>query len=63
LILEECRRSAVARYLDVRFTGLKRDREQYVHDYNVDRPHHGRLTRGRIPADLVYGAIKMKATR
>jgi hypothetical protein len=26
------------------------------------RPHcHGRLTRGRIPADIVYGAHKMKA--
>jgi hypothetical protein len=28
--------------------------------YNTDRVHHGRLTRGRIPADLVYGAHKMK---
>jgi len=31
--------------------------------YNTDRVHHGRLTRGRIPADIVYGANKMKATR
>ena len=61
LILEECWRPAFARYLHVRFTGLKRDLEQYVDDYNFDRPHHGRLTRGRIPADIVYGARKMRA--
>src|SRR6266545_2959472 len=29
--------------------------------YNFDRIHHGRLTRGRIPADVVYGARKMEA--
>ena len=29
--------------------------------YNHDRVHHGRLTRGRIPADIVYGARKMEA--
>jgi hypothetical protein len=28
---------------------------------NHDRVHHGRLTRGRIPAELVYGARKMEA--
>ena len=28
--------------------------------YNHDRVHHGRLTRGRIPADIVYGARKME---
>jgi len=60
LILEECWRPAFARYLHVRFTGLKRDLEHYVDDYNFDRPHHGRLTRGRIPADIVYGAAKVR---
>ena len=30
------------------------------HFYNHDRVHHGRLTRGRIPADIVYGARKME---
>jgi hypothetical protein len=29
--------------------------------YNFDRVHHGRLTKGRIPADIVYGARKMGA--
>ena len=28
--------------------------------YNYDRVHHGRLTRGRIPADIIYGARKME---
>jgi hypothetical protein len=28
--------------------------------HNVDRVHHGRLTKGRIPADIVYGARKME---
>ena len=28
--------------------------------YNHDRVHHGRLTRGRIPADLINGARKME---
>ena len=61
LILEECWRPAFARYLHVRFTGLKRDLDQYLHYYNTDRVHHGRLTHGRIPADIVYGAHKMEA--
>jgi len=37
--------------------------ERYLSYYNTDRVHHGRLTNGRIPADIVYGANKMKATR
>ena len=60
LILEECWRPAFARYLHVRFTGLRRDLAQYIAAYNFDRPHHGRLTRGRIPADVVYAANKMR---
>jgi transposase InsO family protein len=60
LILEECWRPAFARYLHVRFTGLKRDLAQYIDDYNFLRVHHGRLTQGRIPADIVYGAAKVK---
>jgi transposase InsO family protein len=63
LILEECWRPAFARYLHVRFTGLKRDLQQYTNYYNTDRTHHGRLTRGRIPADIVYGANKVKTRR
>jgi transposase InsO family protein len=63
LILEECWRPAFARYLYVSVTGLQRDLSDYLRYYNNDRTHNGRLTQGRIPADIVYGANKMKATR
>ncbi len=59
-ILEECWRPAFARYLQVRFTGLRRDLAHYLHDYHRIREHHGRITNGRYPADLVYGARKMR---
>ncbi len=61
VILDECWRPTFARYLHLRFEGLKRELAAYIHDYNNDRVHHGRLTRGRIPADIVYGARKMEA--
>jgi transposase len=60
LILEECWRPAFARYLYPRYTGLRRELDRYLTHYNIDRVHHGRLTRGRIPADIVYGARKME---
>jgi transposase InsO family protein len=59
-ILEECWRPAFARYLQVRLSGLRRDLAHYLHEYNFDREHHGRITQGRCPADLVYGAPKME---
>ena len=59
-ILDECWRPAFARYLYPRYTGLRRELDTYLHYYNHDRVHHGRLTRGRIPADIVYGARKME---
>ena len=59
-ILDECWRPAFARYLYPRFTGLRRELDTYLRFYNFDRVHHGRLTNGRIPADLVYGARKME---
>jgi transposase InsO family protein len=61
LVLEECWRPAFARFLYPRYTGLRRELERYLAGYNFDRVHHGRLTRGRIPADIVYGARKMEA--
>jgi transposase InsO family protein len=63
LILEECWRPAFARYLYPRYTGLRRELDRYLTDYNHDRVHHGRLTNGRIPADIIYGANKMKVAR
>jgi transposase InsO family protein len=59
-ILEECWRPAFARFLQVRYSGLKRHLTAYLHDYNFHRDHHGRKTAGRRPADLVYGAPKME---
>lgn len=59
-ILDECWRPAFARYLYPRYTGLRRELDTYLSYYNNDRVHHGRLTRGRIPADIVYGARKME---
>lgn len=58
-ILDECWRPAFARYLQVRFTGLKRELERYLRYYNRDRAHTGRLTQGRIPAEIVYGSRKV----
>ena len=60
-ILDECWRPAFARYLYPRYTGLRRELDTYLRYYNHDRIHHGRLTRGQIPADLVYRAQKMEA--
>lgn len=59
-ILEECWRPAFARFLQVRYSGLKRHLADYLDTYNHDREHHGRITQGRRPSDLVYGARKME---
>ncbi len=60
-ILDECWRPAFARYLYPSLSGLRRELDTYLHFYNHDRVHHGRLTQGRIPADIVYRAHKMEA--
>jgi len=60
-ILDECWRPAFARYIYPRSSGLRRELDTYLAFYNYDRVHHGRLTQGRIPADIVYGARKMEA--
>lgn len=62
-ILEECWRPTFARSLVPKLTGLQRDLKQYLGYYNFDRAHTGRLTRGRVPGDIVYGARKMRPTR
>jgi transposase InsO family protein len=59
-ILDECWRPAFARYMQPRLTGLRRELDTYLRFYNYDRVHHGRLTRGRIPAEIVYGARMVK---
>lgn len=34
-----------------------------VDDYNFDRAHTGRLTQGRLPGDIVFGARKTRPVR
>jgi hypothetical protein len=46
-----------------KMTALQRDLDEYLHDYNFDRAHTGRLTNGRIPADIVFGARKTRPVR
>jgi transposase len=58
-ILDECWRPAFARYLYPSLSGLRRELDTYLRFYNHDRVHHGRLTQGRIPANIVYRAHKM----
>jgi transposase InsO family protein len=57
-ILEECWRPAFARSLIPNSSALQHDLNEYLIDYNYDRAHTGRLTQGRVPADIVYGAPK-----
>src|SRR4029077_11956513 len=62
-ILEECWRPSFARSLVPKITALRRDLDEYLAYYNFDRAHTGRHTQGRVPAEIVYGARKMGATR
>jgi transposase InsO family protein len=62
-ILEECWRPAFARSLAPRSTALQRDLDEYLRYFNYDRAHTGRLTKGRIPADIVFGAPKTRTVR
>lgn len=59
-ILEECWRPTFARALVPKLTGLQRDLVAYLRYYNDDRSNTGRFARGRIPADIVFGANKMR---
>jgi transposase InsO family protein len=62
-ILEECWRPSFARSLVPKMTALQRDLDEYLQTYNFDRAHTGRLTRGRVPADIVFGARKTRPVR
>jgi transposase InsO family protein len=62
-ILEECWRPAFARSLVPKMTALATDLADYLIDYNTDRAHTGRLTQGRVPADIVFGARKTSPGR
>jgi transposase InsO family protein len=62
-ILEECWRPAFARSLAPKITALRRDLDEYLDEFNFDRAHDGRLTKGRVPGDIVFGARKMGSVR
>jgi transposase InsO family protein len=62
-ILEECWRPSFARSLVPKMTALQKDLEIYLRDYNFDRAHTGRLTQGRVPGDIVFGARKTRTVR
>jgi transposase InsO family protein len=62
-ILEECWRPAFARSLVPKKTALSKDLDEYLIDYNYDRAHTGRLTQGRVPGDIVFGARKTSPGR
>lgn len=59
-ILEECWRPAFARDLVPSFMVLREELVRYVRYFNYQRTHDGRHTKGRTPAELVYGARKMR---
>ena len=60
ILEEECWRPSFARSLVPRLTALARDLKQYLAYYNFDRAHTGRLTRGMVPGEIVYGARKVR---
>jgi transposase InsO family protein len=62
-ILEECWRPAFSRSLAPKITALRRDLDEFLRYYNFDRAHTGRLTKGRVPADIVFKARKMASVR
>jgi transposase len=59
-ILDECWRPSFARYLHISYGGLRRDLAEYVELYNTDRAHTGRITKGRIPIDIIDPAHKIR---
>jgi transposase InsO family protein len=62
-ILEECWRPSFARSLIPKSSALQHDLDEYLIEYNYDRAHTGRLTHGRVPADIVHGARKTSPGR
>lgn len=59
-ILEECWRPSFARSLVPKLGGLVRDLAGYLAEYNTERAHTGRLTRGLTPYQALVKARKMR---
>jgi transposase InsO family protein len=62
-ILDECWRPSFARYLHIKYHGLRRDLADYLAYYNTDRAHNGRITKVRIPIDIIDPAHKIRPRR
>ena len=58
-MLEECWKPAFARYLTPKYTGMRLDFDRFLYDYNFDRAHSGRYTRGRTPAETLAAAVTL----
>jgi hypothetical protein len=58
-MLEECWKPAFARYLTPKYTGMRRDLDRFLHDYNHDRAHNGVRTLGRTPAETLRAAVRL----
>lgn len=58
-MLEECWKPAFARYLTPKYTGMRRDLERFLHDYNYDRAHTGIRSLGRTPAETLMSAVSL----
>lgn len=60
-ILHEHWRVEFRRRYFTRLQQLERSLQSYLRLYNHDRPHRGYRTRGRTPAEIVWGAVDAKA--
>jgi hypothetical protein len=58
-MLEEWWKPAFARYLTPKDTGMRRDLDRFLHDYNHDRAHNGVRTLGRTPAETLRAAVRL----
>ncbi len=52
-VLEEFYQPALINYVQPSITGLRRDLEAYVADYNHHRRHYGRWNQGTTPAAIM----------
>ena len=48
---------------EARIKAAKFPTRKSLDEFNFDRPHSGRLTKGRVPGEIVYGARKMGQVR